>query len=69
MKGKTQLAVKLMYGCGLRMSETTRLRVQDIDYKVKTIKVRSGKGAKGGQRIPGRLSENEIVFPRSSLRP
>ena len=26
--------------------ETVRLRVQDIDYKMKTVIVRSGKGAK-----------------------
>lgn len=46
MEGTTQIAVKLMYGSGLRISETIRLRVQDIDYKMKTITVRSGKGAK-----------------------
>ena len=45
-EGTPQLAVKLMYGSGLRISETIRLRVQDIDYKMKTITVRSGKGAK-----------------------
>ncbi|MEJ2585999.1 MAG: tyrosine-type recombinase/integrase, partial [Deltaproteobacteria bacterium] len=39
-------AVKLMYGGGLRISETVRLRVQDIDYNMKAITVRSGKGAK-----------------------
>lgn len=46
MEGTTQLAVKLMYGSGLRMSETIRLRMQDIDYNMKTITVRFGKGAK-----------------------
>ena len=46
MGGTTQIAAKLMYGSGLRISETIRLRVQDIDYKMKTITVRSGKGAK-----------------------
>ena len=46
MEGTTQLAVKLMYGSGLRMSETIRSRVQDIDYNMKTITVRFGKGAK-----------------------
>jgi site-specific recombinase XerD len=46
MTGTPQLVVKLMYGSGLRISETIRLRVQDIDYKLKTITVRSGKGAK-----------------------
>ena len=46
MGGTTQLAVKLMYGSGLRISETIRLRMQDIDYNMKTITVRSGKGAR-----------------------
>ncbi len=46
MRGTTQLAVKLMYGGGLRISETIRLRVQDIDYKMKAITVRCGKGNK-----------------------
>ena len=46
MNRTAQLAVKLMYGSGLRMSETIRLRVQDIDFKMKAVTVRSGKGAK-----------------------
>ena len=46
MSGDAQLAAKLMYGSGLRISETIRLRVKDIDYKLKTITVRSGKGNK-----------------------
>lgn len=44
--GTPQLVVKLMYGSGLRISEAIRLRIQDIDYELKTITVRSGKGAK-----------------------
>jgi len=46
MEGTTQLAAKLMYGSGLRMSETIHLRIQDIDYNMKAITVRSGKGAR-----------------------
>ena len=46
MDGVPQIIVKLLYGCGLRIMETVRLRVQDIDYKMKTVTVRSGKGAK-----------------------
>ena len=44
--GTPQLVVKIMYGSGLRISEAIRLRVQDIDQKMKTITVRSGKGNK-----------------------
>ena len=46
MEGTPQLAAKLMYGSGLRISEAIRLRVQDIDYDMKTLTVRSGKGNK-----------------------
>jgi integrase len=31
MSGPHQLTVKLLYGCGLRISECVRLRVQDVD--------------------------------------
>ncbi|CAN2043725.1 Integrase/recombinase [Candidatus Magnetomoraceae bacterium gMMP-13] len=44
--GTSQLVVKLIYGSGLRISEALRLRIKDIDYDMKTITVRSGKGAK-----------------------
>ncbi len=46
MEGVPQLIVKILYGSGLRVMETVRLRVQDIDYSMKQICVRSGKGAK-----------------------
>lgn len=44
--GTPQLVVKFMYGSGLRISEAIRLRIQEIDYELKTITIRSGKGAK-----------------------
>jgi integron integrase len=46
MTGAPQLIAKLLYGSGLRISEAIRLRVQDIDYAMKTLTVRSGKGDK-----------------------
>ena len=46
MEGVPQLIVKLLYGSGLHIMETVRLRVQDIDYELKCLVVRSGKGAK-----------------------
>ena len=46
MEGVPQLIVKFLYGCGLRIMETVRLRVQDVDFKMKTVIVRSGKGTK-----------------------
>lgn len=46
IQGTAQLATKIIYGSGLRISEVVRLRVQDIDPALKTIIVRSGKGNK-----------------------
>jgi len=46
LKGDAQLVVKLLYGSGLRIMEALRLRVHDIDYAMKQLTVRSGKGAK-----------------------
>ncbi len=41
-----KLAAQLMYGSGLRLMETLRLRVKDIDFGQGTITVHDGKGAK-----------------------
>jgi integron integrase len=46
MTGVPQLVVKLLYGSGLRLLEALRLRVQDVDFEMKQITVRDGKGAK-----------------------
>ncbi len=46
MQGTAQIVVKLLYGCGLRSIEALRLRVKDIDFEMKSVTVRSGKGAK-----------------------
>src|SRR5258708_21959908 len=46
MAGVPQLVVKLLYGSGLRLLEALRLRVQDVDFGMKQITVRDGKGAK-----------------------
>ena len=42
--GKYQLIVKLLYGCGLRVSECIKLRIKDIDFERKQIIIRQGKG-------------------------
>ena len=46
MAGTAQLVAKLLYGSGLRIMEAVRLRVKDIDYPMKQLTVRSGKGDK-----------------------
>ncbi len=46
MTGIHQIIVKLLYGSGLRIIECLRLRVHDIDFDMKSLTVRSGKGDK-----------------------
>jgi integron integrase len=46
LDGTAQLVAKLLYGSGLRSMEAVRLRVKDIDWSMKQLTVRSGKGDK-----------------------
>src|SRR5690554_5726015 len=41
-----RLLASLMYGAGLRVVESSRLRLKDIDFRNQTIVVRDGKGGK-----------------------
>jgi integron integrase len=41
-----RLMASLMYGCGIRLMECVRLRVQDVDFDYRQIVVRNGKGKK-----------------------
>jgi integrase len=40
------LAAKLLYGCGLRLFECLKLRVQDLNFDMKVIAIHDGKGQK-----------------------
>ena len=44
--GRDRLVLQIAYGCGLRLSELTHLRVADIDSARMVIHVRQGKGGK-----------------------
>ena len=46
MSGAYKLMVQIMYGCGLRLMECCRLRIQDIDFAMNQIVVRESKGNK-----------------------
>jgi len=41
-----KLMVSLLYGCGMRLMECLRLRVQDIDFEYNQIMIRCAKGKK-----------------------
>ena len=56
LRHRAQLAI--LYGCGLRVSELTELKVSDIDSARKVLLVRHGKGRKDRQTLlPTRLLE------------
>jgi integron integrase len=46
LSGTAELVAKLLYGSGLRIMEAVRLRVKDIDFPMKQLTVRPGKGDK-----------------------
>jgi integron integrase len=41
-----QLPISMLYGSGLRLMECVRLRVQDIDFEYKNVRIWDGKGGK-----------------------
>ena len=53
--GEHALLARLLYGCGLRITEALQLRVKDIDFANQAIFVRSGKGDK----------DRVVMLPRS----
>ena len=64
MSGDPQLVVKLIYGGGLRLLEALRLRVQDVDFGMRQLTIRDGKGAKDRYTV---LPESVIPALRELL--
>jgi integron integrase len=46
LEGTVGLIAQLLYGTGMRLLEGLRLRVKDVDFDMRQITVRDGKGAK-----------------------
>jgi integron integrase len=65
MSGTPQLIVKLLYGSGLRLLEALRLRVKDVDFGMKQLTVRDGKGAKDRYTV---LAESVMPALREHLQ-
>lgn len=64
MSGTTGLIASLLYGTGMRLLETLRLRVKDIDLQRREIIVREGKGNKDRVTV---LPENTVLPMQQQL--
>ena len=51
LKGVHRLLAELMYGSGLRVLESTRLRIKDVDFPRREILIRDGRGGAIGRGI------------------
>jgi integron integrase len=60
-QGRYELAARLQYGAGLRLSELVRLRVQDVDVGRGTLTVRQGKGNKDRVTVLPKSLRKEIA--------
>lgn len=45
-EGNVGLMLRLLYGTGMRLMECVRLRIKDVDFSMRQITVRDGKGGK-----------------------
>ena len=59
VRGDAGLAIKLLYGCGLRVAEVLALRIKDVDVGGGKLEVRGGKGDK----------DRVITLPNSLRQP
>jgi integrase len=60
-----ELAARIQYGAGLRLSELVRLRIQDVDVGRGTLTVRQGKGDKDDPRFQRRSAGCMTAPPQS----
>lgn len=60
---KHRLIIKLLYGCGLRVSEVVNLEVKDINFEESLIKINLAKGKKDRfVKIPESMKEELINY-------
>lgn len=64
IKGSFHLMALLMYGCGLRVHECLTLRIKDVDFELKQIIIRDGKGGKDRRTL---LPEKVVPLLREQV--
>ena len=60
MQGTHLLMAKMLYGCGLRLMECLRLRIQDIDLERSLIYVRAAKGGKDRTTVLAKAVQGDL---------
>lgn len=69
----TNLIVRLLYGCGLRVSEPLNIRIKDVDMEASAITLRAAKGRKDrivalpcslAEEIAGQIQAARAVWQR-----
>jgi integron integrase len=69
MEGEHGLLARLLYGTGLRLTEALQLRVKDVDFRMRAVMVREGKGGKDRVvMLPSSLEEPLREQLRSAKR-
>lgn len=61
LTGEVQLAAQLAFSSGLRINELARLRVEDIDFENKTIKITRSNAKGGRERLVTRLLDPSVL--------
>ncbi|CAN5799792.1 hypothetical protein BH23GEM6_BH23GEM6_15420 [soil metagenome] len=61
MSGTPRLVAGLLYGSGLRLLEALRLRMKDLDFEMRQIVVREGKGRKDRRTMLPRQLESGLL--------
>lgn len=64
---KHRLLLRLIYGCGLRVSEASRIRISDVDLDRRTLHIRRSKGRRDRYTILPQAIEEDLV-PYASNR-
>ena len=62
LQGEFHLMASILYGSGLRLSECLNLRVKDIDFGLKELIVRGGKGNNDRRTYPSGIADSTITY-------
>ena len=68
MKGDHLLMAKMLYGCGLRLMECIRLRIQDLDFGQNLVYIRDAKGGKDRVVVLPKSVREDLQFRVESVK-